>query len=477
MAPSWTPRAGTRVTTAYFGPGVVTKPTKQGALVRLDGHGGYEIEVAAGELAPIDEGRGARGEGRQAEATGRDEPEASSPLAPRPSPLTPRPVPGELAARRAIEALRFGLVPQQHIEDLTLGFAELEAWALGRFPAARGDRPLVSAITGPFGTGKSHTMAVIRHLAQREGYVTARVEVDGQTISLAKPETFLYHLWGTTAARDWQSSTPLLDLYARAVDAGHPPPAIIPALPPGKIDRVRENYAIAQDLRRRGQLDTHGDALDALLSSSAEFTAAEVSRLIGGWLKTPEGHIHVRRMLGNAVADRPYDLVGALAGHAVIAGLAGYRGLVVTIDEFEVEQVPSRANYERVRQLLTVLTAYLRGETEHRAAPLGLFFATVGEDEHGGDAVIGAMLDATGGENYHLEPWPAGQWRELAARLHRLYAAAYALDREFDPALVERIEARFAEEGLDESGLIRAFIKRYVGALDALYGPPAASNI
>ena len=93
-------------------------------------------------------------------------------------------------------------MPQQHIEDLTLGFAELEAWTLGRFPAARGDRPLVSAITGPFGTGKSHTMAVIRHLAQREGYVTARVEVDGQTISLAKPETFLYHLWGTTAARD-----------------------------------------------------------------------------------------------------------------------------------------------------------------------------------------------------------------------------------------------------------------------------------
>jgi hypothetical protein len=68
----------------------------------------------------------------------------------------------------------------------------------------------------------------------------------------------------------------------------------------------------------------------------------------------------------------------------------------------------------------------------------------------------------------------AGQRRALAARIHRLYAA-YALDREFDPALVKRIEARFADEGLDESGLIRAFIKRYVGARDAPYGPPAAS--
>lgn len=452
------PRTGQRVVTTHFGPGVVTKVTKGGALVRLEGLGGYEVEVAAGELSPA---AGAVGEG------------AAGPEGPTVAPAPPRDaVAGDLAARRAIEALRFGLVPHRYIEDLTLGFDELQAWALGNFPDARGDRPLVAAISGPFGTGKSHTMAVIRHLAAREGYATARVEVDGQTISLAKPDTFLYQLWSTIAAPGLPASTPLLELYARAIAAGHPPPAITP----DGLDRVRENYIVVQDLQRRGALEAHGYALDAILSSSGEFNAAEVTRMIGGRVKTAEGPVLVRRMLGNAVLDRPADLIAALAGHATIARLAGYRGLIVTIDEFEVEQVPSRAGYERVKALLAMLTAYVRGETAHRAAPLGIFFATVGEDEHGGDAVIGAMLAATGGEAHPLEPWPPAQRLELAGRIHRLYRAAYAIDCDFDRSVVERLEESFAADGLDDSRLIRAFIKRYVGTLDARYGPPAAST-
>ncbi len=364
--------------------------------------------------------------------------------------------------------MRFGLVPHQHIEDLTLGFDELRGWVLRNFPEADGDRPRVAAITGPFGTGKSHTMAVIRYLAQREGYVTARVEVDGRTVSLARPETFLNQLWGTVGALDWQSSTPLLDLYARAIDAGHAPPVVVP----DGIDRVRDNYVVVEHVKRRGDLDAHSYVLDAILSSSTEFNAAEATRRVGGRVRTAEGRVALRRMLGNSVLDRPYDLVGALAGHALIARLAGYRGLVVTIDEFEVEQVPSPANFARVKQALAALTAYLQGQTEHHPAPLGLFFATVGEDEHGGDAVIRRMLNATGGENYALEPWPAAQRLELAARLHRLYCAAYALEHDFAADVAERLDEQFAADHLDDSLLIRAFIKRYVATLDALYGPP-----
>jgi hypothetical protein len=314
-------------------------------------------------------------------------------------------------------------------------------------------------------------MAVIRHLARREDYVTARVEVDGRTVSLARPETFLNQLWGTASARDWQSSTPLLDLYARAIDAGHPPPAIVPD-DTGGIDRVRDNYVVVEHVKRRGDLDAHGYVLDAILSSSTEFNAAEATRRVGGRVRTPEGRVALRRMLGNSVLDRPYDLVGALAGHALIARLAGYRGLIVTIDEFEVEQVPSPANFARVKQALAALTAYLQGQTDHRPAPLGLFFATVGEDEHGGDAVIGRMLEATGGENYALEPWPAAQRLELAARLHRLYCAAYGLEHDFAADVAERLDQQFAADHLDDSLLIRAFIKRYVATLDTLYGPP-----
>lgn len=452
-------RVGARVGTAHFGMGVVVKATKGGALVRLDNFGGVEVEVAAAELRALD-----------APATVA----AESPDAPT---IPVARLRGDIAARRAIEALRFGLVPQSAIEDLTLGFAELRDWTHANLPAALGDRPHVAAVTGPFGTGKSHTMAVIRYVAGREGYATARVEVDGQTISLARPQTFLRQLWGSLGAPD-VSVTPVFDLYARAITAGHPAPAILTGDDdaPNLLDRVRQNYQVMADLHDRGQLDAHAYALDALLSSSTEFTATDVERQIGVRAKKRVGETHLRRMLGNSVADRAHDLVATLAGHATIAQLAGFRGLVVTIDEFEVEQIPSRANYARVKENLAMLTAYLRGETSHRAAPLGLFFATVGEDETGADAAVGPMLAATGGGSYRLEPWPPALRRELAERIGRLYTAAYALDAGFDPTLVDRVEAGLAHGSLDDSGLIRAFIKRYVAALDAGYGPPATTT-
>src|SRR5690242_443341 len=103
------PRTGERVKTVHFGLGVVTRVTKGSALVRLEGFGGYEVEVPLADLALAAH---------------------SAPLvvAEAPAPAAPAPVAGDLAARRAVEALRFGLAPREHIEELTLGFADLAAW-------------------------------------------------------------------------------------------------------------------------------------------------------------------------------------------------------------------------------------------------------------------------------------------------------------------------------------------------------------
>jgi hypothetical protein len=317
-------------------------------------------------------------------------------------------------------------------------------------------------------------MAVIRAVASQEGYATARVEVDGQTISLARPETFLRQLWSSLSAPGLDATTPVFDLYARAIRAGQPAPTILADAEetPDLLDRVAQNYQVMTGLHARKQLDDHAYALDALLSSSGEFSALDVERQTGVPAKKRGGVVRLRRMLGNSVADRGHDLVAALAGHATVARLAGYRGLVATIDEFEVEQVPSPASYARVKAHLGVLSAYLRGETGHHPAPLGLFFATVGEDETSDDAAVASLLTATGGGSYELAPWPPALRRELAGRIGQLYAAAYGLDPTFDPALVDRVEASLAHGSLDDSGLIRAFIKRYVAALDAGYGPP-----
>ena len=453
MSAVWHPVIGMHVISPLFGQGVIARVTPTGAVIRFASIAGLEIEQPLDKLQPDPD-----------ELSQQQIAVESLLVAPTRSLLD-----GQFGARQALEALRFGLVPRQALEELTLGYEHLNGWIVGRLPDRHENKPQVSAILGPFGTGKSHTMAVIRHVAQREGYVTAHVEVDGKHVSLSEPGKLLYSLWGTLSGADWHSSTPLLDLYVQASRAGHVPPSIAPH----GIDRIRHNFAVARHLLRTGKLDEHGYALDALLSSSEEFTASAINQQIGSVYEGSEQFV-VKMMIGRKVLDRPYDLIESLAGHAVIAQLAGYRGLIVTVDEFEVERAAlTTKGYERVAWLIKVLTDYLQGNTDHRSAPLGIFFATVGEASHIGDTVIEQMLAGVEGDDYELEPWPSDELQDLAERIHTLYRRAYTVDGAFDSVVAEQVADDCSVESVGD-GMIRAFIKRYVGVLDTKYGPPCA---
>jgi len=373
-------------------------------------------------------------------------------------------------ARRTLEALRFGLVPVEGLETLTLGFDDLSRWALGRLPDANRHRPQISEIEGPFGTGKSHTCAVIRHLARKKGYATARVEVDGVAIGLSDPEALLCGLWSNLRAEGLDSASPLLELYARAIERGHPAPRITPRA----IDRFGPNYGSVRVLMRRGMLEAHASMIDGLLSCSPEHTAAQVKQTVAAD-SGASSEVNFKRVIGRRVADRPWDFVESLVGHAIIAQRAGYRGLVITIDEFEVEisNATSTAR-ERVANLLWALRAYLCEKTRYPAAPLSLFIATVGDDRSPGDQVLKRIVNDAGGSAHPLSPLSRSDRLELSRRIHSVYARTYERVSPFDRRMSDRVEDAL-EQNLTDSGLTRAFIKGYVAELDRLHGPPAVA--
>jgi hypothetical protein len=379
----------------------------------------------------------------------------------------PPPVSGHLASRRAVEALRFGLVPPSGLKELTIGYEDVERWTSGRFPDTHGGKPTISEVCGPFGTGKSHTMALIRQIAISQNYLTAHVEVDGNSVSLADPGNLLYALWSTLETPKGQSATPVLDLYYGAISRA----ANLASVRHGP-DRVATNFRAIRGLKALGVADNFMEELDAFLSSNPAITAGDLKAQLREDPNLRGQIVEIRPMLGMSWEERPADFICALAGHSQLALLAGYKGLVITIDEFEVERAHvSKAKHERLLAVLGKLVDFLGGQSVFLPAPLAIFFGSVGQEGLPGDGVLSVILDAVKGERWKLDAWMPEAYTDLGDRIRDLYARAYDLVIPPDPALTSAVRRELERQELDQ---VRDFIKRYVGRLDATYGPPAA---
>lgn len=450
-------REGDQVEVAKLGRGVVHMLTGAEIIVRLEELGGLRVKVALEDILAY----GGKGNGSSAAAADQTASEEWTPLRSR-SAETPEQTKAR-RKRRAIEALRFGLVPSQGLRDLTLGYDELRDWTIGILPHSREEnkRSTVAEVIGPFGTGKSHTMEVIREVARSEGYLTASVEVDGQTVSLSNPDQLLHSIWSKLRSPTPSSHTPLLDVYLEAISAGQ----MAPSIAPRGVDRIRDNYESIRLVRRAGLLNEFAEDLEAILTSDPAVRSGSVSKQLVN-CGVDKYALRLRPMIGLRVDDRPYDFTEALIGHTAVGTLTRFKGLVLTIDEFEVEHRWAQ-RWDRVQALLQVLVDYFSGKLDHPDVPLTLVFATVGQTGHAGDAKVDEIVAASNGATYKLKAWNSTQRAMLAERMHTIYCGAYDVDREFD-----RRAAAILVQQRGKDIEIRAFIKHYVAWLDREYGPP-----
>jgi hypothetical protein len=143
---------------------------------------------------------------------------------------------------------------------------------------------------------------------------------------------------------------------------------------------------------------------------------------------------------------------------------------VITIDEFEVEYGLSQQKFQRIRDLLETLSLYLRHQTHLPLAPVSFFIATVpgNEDKY---PELDLLLAGADARSYELKPLSKANLRDLGKRIHELYAEVYGTRDGFDGELFERVRSAIEKTEMDDSGLTRAFVKRYIAALDSQYGP------
>lgn len=369
---------------------------------------------------------------------------------------------------QAIEALRFGLVPLHSVREVTVGLNQIEKWVGSHLQNKNRDTPCLAEISGPFGSGKSHTMAAIRAIAIDRGYLTTSVEVDGSRVTLSDPERLLEALWGNLQFGDTRSATPLLDLYCKAIEEQFPAPRVAPH----GIDRISDNYSTIRHVMKSHLLDEFGSDIDGVVSSRIGTVAAQVAKNLARHPAIDRYAISLRKMIGKKVDDRPYDFIESLAGHAMIAKLCGYRGLVITIDEFEVEYTGDTKRLERVNGLLEVLKKYLKGELDHEPAPLAIFVASVGQEGHYGDEILTELCRVSGGEPFELRPMESKEYKLLGGKIHELYRSAYGIQAAPKYDIVQKAQDEIDLDYADqESGETRIFIKNLLSRCDAMYGP------
>lgn len=223
----------------------------------------------------------------------------------------------QFRARQTLETLRFGIVPVQDVETLTIGL-EAEGVSLNRALARSKERGGdVLAIIGDYGFGKSHFIELAARRALRENFLVMVASLDLREVPPAKPREIYRALTASTRYPDTERRglQPLLD-KAREY--------------PGIIDRLIDLSPLAERCPLAG-------ALNAIETGVTQSGYEDLVDWIGGQVKpTKELRAFYKKpptLYTTGEVARLYTYL--LTGLSQMAALAGYSGLAVLIDESE----------------------------------------------------------------------------------------------------------------------------------------------
>ncbi len=279
--------------------------------------------------------------------------------------------PRSVGRRRALEALRAG-VPnrdavavlgsmQQGVEDR---FSQLLG-AVGGLP--EGPAPGGMLIGGGFGTGKSHVLEHLAHVALSEGFCVSKVVVSKET--------------------------PLHDpvkVYLAAVES-----ARVPGRPGSAIDEIaaglqEDSASYAELYRWAHQEDAPVDSRFAATLFLHEYARGDeefADRIVQFWAGDPLPVADLRRRLKEAGAAATYRLDKVKERElsrqrfrflARLMQAAALRGWVVLIDEAEL--IGRYSTLQRARSYAE-LARWVRGDRDDTGAPIAAVVATVDDFE------------------------------------------------------------------------------------------------
>lgn len=264
-----------------------------------------------------------------------------------------------VSARRAVESLRSGVPSRDAVSALGSHQSELEDRFLAMLdvegPRRRG-APRGMLLGGGFGTGKSHVLEHLAHLAQERGFVVSRVVVSKET-PLQDPAKVL-----RAAAESAQLPTGGFGAVAEAAGALAPEsPAFTELLrwASGSGAPVDERFALTLSLLPRVQGEG-GDFAETIV----RFWAGDPLG-VAALRRQAKAHGEGRPVLATVPARELARQRLRFLARLFVA--AGHRGWVILFDE--VELIGRYSPLQRGRSYAE-LAGWLRPDPEDQASPL-----------------------------------------------------------------------------------------------------------
>lgn len=364
-------------------------------------------------------------------------------------------------ARRAVLALKLGQVPEDRVLDLSTGTDKERRKLEGIIETVCRGRPASILFKGPWGAGKTHLLTMLRALSADSGLATASVILDGDGVSLSDPMRLMADILGSlrfpseSVPIDVITSTlPSLRKRFSSDFTREDGDRILDAvfrIPPTAFDEPEVTDVLA-------------DYFTLLLSASQ---ASQKLRELGH-------HCTLRPLIARKKAQRADRFCELLCGWASLCSYASAKGLVVVLDELDVEYSrtmrDTRQNIQRRKDRQELLEAFGR-LLNHESVPLLIAFGVAPATDYVGeenDAVDNLKQGIKGIIEIEAPKPDVGQMRQLGRQLQEQYERAYPdrmaiVDRE----KVHRLIDNFAERHQSGIGPIpRTFVRGTLERLD-----------
>lgn len=344
----------------------------------------------------------------------------------------------QVAARRAIEALRAGVPNRDAVRALGTAQSHVEEQFRQRLQSvpddlARSVQPPGLLLAGDFGAGKSHLLEHLRHIALEEGFVCSRVVISKETP--LHDTTKLYRAALQTAAVPGRKGAALAEVAA-------------------SLDFTSERYAHFSRWVHHPASGLNSRFPATVFLYERVKDAEILDRIVSLWGGDPLNVSVIRSWLKAHDAAATYSLERVSARDlppqrftfaARLMAAAGYRGWVVLVDEVELIGRYSFMQRARSYAALARWAGRLEGETYPGLLTVSAItadFASAALEERNDFEAVPGKLRATGLDPERLLASQAERGMRLIAREA---VPLRAPDRQTIERTKERVQALHAD--------------------------------